>query len=598
MQFFIRFLQLTIFFLIFTTNLAQEQISFINRLAFPNISQYKEGIASSNFLSLKSNSNLKKNNEKQFFSYSFNAVISGEASNKSGDVKQKTTYAYTLLNPSISLYSIPFGANIFLASNNTATRQTVNSFMFYYDVNAAKTAASEKAEEKLGEESPIVKFFSYFNSLEIGRANPNFSILSAQNVAINGISFEFNPGIFYLALALSLSQKPIDNLFFKRTIYVGRIGLGRKENFRFIISLLKGKDDGNSIRIDTSNRTLKPQENLVGSLDAKLVFGENRFSIEGELAGSFVNYDNREPEINREEFSSFLRKVVKPTLSSSFDYAYLSRVYYSNSTETSKFEGRVRMIGPGFKTFGNPSLSSDKFDIYGIFSQKFLNRQISTNLSAKFSRDNLANTKISTTKNFMPSFGLGLRFKNYPSVNFNYAQNFLWNETADLNRKINIKSDIFSAAVGYPYKFTSFILNTNFIYSFNKLTSKNSSNNFFMQNFNLTENLVFRFPLTISFNTGLLLTNYSNNQNSQSYSFDFGVGYVFFENWNNTLGVNYSTEKNSNDRIGFYFNSTYNIEKNIDIDFRLERNRFTEKAFGFGSYSELLVRSNIRIKFN
>jgi len=57
------------------------------------------------------------------------------------------------------LYSIPFGANIFLASNNTATRQTVNSFMFYYDVNSAKTAASEKAEEKLGEESPIVKFF-------------------------------------------------------------------------------------------------------------------------------------------------------------------------------------------------------------------------------------------------------------------------------------------------------------------------------------------------------------------------------------------------------------------------------------------------------
>lgn len=113
--------------------------------------------------------------------------------------------------------------------------------MFYYDVNSAKTAASEKAEEKLGEESPIVKFFSYFNSLEIGRANPNFSILSAQNVAINGISFEFNPGIFYLALALSLSQKPIDNLFFKRTIYVGRIGLGRKENFRFIISLLKEK---------------------------------------------------------------------------------------------------------------------------------------------------------------------------------------------------------------------------------------------------------------------------------------------------------------------------------------------------------------------
>ena len=60
MQFFIRFLQLTIYFLNFTTNLAQEQISFINRLAFPNISQYKEGIASSNFLSVKSNSNLKK----------------------------------------------------------------------------------------------------------------------------------------------------------------------------------------------------------------------------------------------------------------------------------------------------------------------------------------------------------------------------------------------------------------------------------------------------------------------------------------------------------------------------------------------------------
>lgn len=583
------FIKFFIFILLLTHNLtlSQNNSSEAN-LTYPNIY--------ANLNSYNDEYNFQKK-DKKLFSYSFNADFFGEVSNKKSFARETSNYGYVLLNPNFSIYSVPFGAKIFLASNNTSSRQTINSISFYYDVEAAKALAYEETTEQIGQESFILKFFSYFISLEIGKAYPNFSLLSVQGASISGLSFEFNPGQFYLAMSLNNSQKPIDNLAFKRNFYAARLGVGRKESSHFIVGLLKSQDDRFSIRVDSSNLLLKPQDNFVANIDAKLSLLENRFQLEGEFAASFTNFDNTEPEIERDDMPGFLKELIKPKLSSSFDYAYNAKAVFISEEDNTKLESRIKMIGPGFVTVGNPGLRNDKFEIYGSVIQKFLTKRVTLGSSIRYNRDNLIGNKSFTTSSVMPSFQVALRFKDYPFLSLSFSPNYLWNDALDPSRKIDVKNFIYNVATGYVFKFEKTNFNTNFIYTLNVFNSLNSINRFKMNNFNLIESVTFRFPLTINLNTGLLIADYSWGQNSKTYSFDFNVGYLFYNSWNNFVGANFSTEPGSNRRLGFYISSAYSLEKNIDLDLRLERNKYTDQFFGYGSYTEFVVRSNARFKF-
>uniref|UniRef100_A0A7V2ZIS3 Uncharacterized protein n=1 Tax=Ignavibacterium album TaxID=591197 RepID=A0A7V2ZIS3_9BACT len=528
--------------------------------------------------------------------------ISGElfwetANRKGFGSERKPGYGYTQLTPSVNLYGIPLGLNILLSTENSSERQNINSVSFMYNSDAAKEIIQNQIEEE-GEESVpgLMKFFSYFNSFGIGLNYPTYTQLTMQGAPVSGLSFEFNPGWFYLATALQQNQRPIDNTAFRRDLYAGRIGVGKKDDSHIFFTGIYSNDKAASIKIDSLNHILTPNTNYVFGIDSRLNLFEDKLSLEGEISGAMLTRDNRDPDLINEDIPQFVRNIFQPKISSQVDYAYSLKSSFDNSESNTKVTAGVKMIGPGYRSHGNPSLRNDRFEVEGKVDQKFHQRQISVVASMKYYRDNLINSKLFTTTTLAPGVQLGLRFKNYPSLNLTYNPSFLSNDASDPLKKIDFKNHLFTATTNYNFKFDAFTLGSNLFYMFNKSKSLDTLSGYTINSFNISENILFKSPLVITVGFGMNFMNFFDQQN-QITNIDGSVGYTFFEHWNSTLGINHSIDKDNSNKTGFYFNSTYSLSENVILDLRLEKNNYKDLLLSSNDFDEIIGRTTIRVQF-
>lgn len=541
-------------------------------------------------------SNFLNDNEPKAISFGLTGELFGETSNRKGSGSdKKPSYGYLQLTPSVNLYGIPFGLNLLLSSENSSQRQNINSFSFLYSVDAAKEMIQNKIENE-GEESVpgLMKFFSYFHSFGIGTNYPSYSQYTMQGVPVSGLSFEFNPGWFYLATALQKNQKPIDNSAFRRDLYSGRIGFGQKDDNHLFFTGIYANDNASSIIIDSLNRNLSPNSNYVFGVEGKINLFEDKLSFDGEIAGAMLTRDNRDPDLVNEDIPQFVRNIFQPKISSQVDYAYSLNTTFDNSESNTKVSAGVRMIGPGYKSLGNPTLRNDKFEVSGKIEQKFVERQISVSLSMKYYRDNLINSKLFTTTTYSPGIKLGLKFKNYPFLNLSYYPSFLKNDATDPLKKVDFKNHLFTAVTGYNQKISDMMLSSNVFYMFNKSKSLDSLSGYTSNNFVITENLTFKSPLVLSAGFGMNFLNFADFS-TRITNLDGSIGYTFFEQWNNTFGVNYSVEKNKSNRVGFYINSSYSLSEQVSIDLRVEKNNYSDQLLSSNDYDEIIARTTLRI---
>jgi len=536
--------------------------------------------------------------ESKAISFAFDGELFGETSNRRGSGSdRKPSFGYLQLSPSLSFYGIPFGLNVMLSSENSSGRQNINSLSFLYSVDAAREVIQNKIETEGEENVPgLMKFFSNFHSFGIGTNYPSYTPLTMQGVPVSGLSFEFNPGWFYLATALQKNQKPIDYVSFRRDLYAGRIGVGQKDDSHLYFTGMYTKDLSSSIRLDSLNRILTPNTNYVFGIESKLTMFEDKVSLDGEIAAAMLTRDNRDPELVNEDIPQFVRNVFQPKVSSQVDYAYSLKTTFNNSESNTKVIAGVKMIGPGYRTLGNPTLRNDKFEVEGKIDQKFLQRQISVIASMRYYRDNLINSKLFTTTTLAPGIQLGLKFKDYPYITLSYNPNFLSNDASDPAKKIDFKNHLATVSTGYNFKINDMTLGSNLFYLFNKSKSLDSLSGYTLNSFTVSENLLFKFPLVLSASFGMNFLKFAD-YSGQVTNLDGSVGYTFFEQWSNTVGLNYSIEKDKSNRLGFYLNSSYSVSENVIIDLRVEKNNYTDKLLNTNDFNEILARSTIRLKF-
>ncbi len=529
--------------------------------------------------------------------FRFAGEIFGETANRKGTGSDKKPgYGYASLTPSVSLYGIPFALNILLSTENSSQRQSINSISFLYDINAAKEMVQSYAEAEGEENVPgMMKFFSNFNSLGIGTNYPNYTPLTMQGVPVSGLSFEFNPGLFYIATAFQKNQRPVDNLYYKRDMYAGRIGVGKKEESHWFFTGLYANDNSSSIVVDSLNQTLTPKSNYVFGIDAKLNLFENKFTIDGEVAGSMLTRNNQDPDLINEDIPKFVEDIFHPKISSQVDFAYSVKTTYNNSESNTKVTAGIKMVGPGYSTLGNPTLRNDKLELEGKIDQKFMERQISLSTFIKYYKDNLINSKLVTTSTIIPGVNLGLRFKKAPYLNLSYVPNFMSNDATDPIKKIDFKNHLFTAGTGYNFNLGEMSLGSNLFYMFNKASSLDTASGYKSNNFTLSENLSFRFPLVISASFGMSFLDYFLDY-SKITSVDGNVSYTFFDSWTNTIGAAYSAEQNKTSKVYLYLSSTYNYTENVSIDLRVEKNNYKDELININDYDEFLVRSTIRVR--
>lgn len=562
--------------------------------------------------------------KKKTFMFFFNSELFGESANRSGTGSDKEPrYGYLDLTPSVSLYGLPISSSFLFSSENSASRQNINSIGLNLDVSTIKdfimervnkekdkileegkkelSKLTEKQKDKLesdakskvlGKMNPVLKFISSFKTLGIGTTYPSYTPFTMQGVPISGINVEFNPGWFYIAATAQKNQKPIDNVSFRRDLYSGRIGYGQMDKSHFYITGLYANDKAGSILVDSTNQLLTPNSNYLFGIQGKLNLFRDKLSFEAEAVGSMLTRDNRDADLENKSIPSFVKNMFHPKISSQIDYSYSIKSIFDNQKSNTKVTASLKMVGPGFVTLGNPTLRGDKMEIETKISQKFINKQVSVTASFKWFRDNLISSKRYTTNTTIPNLTVNLNFKGYPYVMLAYIPNFMPNDATDPIYKFDYKNHLVMVNTGHNLRVGKMNLSSNLSYMFNQVTSLDTASGYTSNSLTLSEGLSFEIPLTLSFSFCAIHSDYVNEY-SRLLSFDSYASYVLEDVWTNSIGFATGVEKAKNRKRMFYLTTSLNLVKNMTFEIRTEKNLYTDWLSGSNNFDEFLIRGTV-----
>jgi len=578
-------------------------------------------------LSLRQSHPSKEGNRKAFM-FSFSSELFGESSNRSGTGSDKEPrYGFLNLTPSVSLYGLPISTSFLFSSENSASRQNINSIGLRLDAETIKEFIMEKVEAEkdkilsesnkdesklsdkqkyklesdakskvMGKLNPALKLIASFKTLGIGTTYPSYTPFTMQGVPVSGINVEFNPGWFYIAATAQKNQKPIDNSSFRRDLYAGRIGYGQSDKSHIYLTGLYANDKAGSILVDSSNQRLTPNTNYLFGIQGKLNLLRDKLSFEAEAVGSMLTRDNRDADLENNSIPSFVKNMFHPKISSQVDYSYSIKSIFDNQKSNTKVTASLKMIGPGFVTLGNPTLRGDKLEVETKIAQKFLNKQVSVTASFKWFKDNLINSKSYTTNTTIPNLTVNMNFKGYPYVMLAYMPNFMTNNASDPVYKFDYKNHLFLMNTGHNLRFGTMNLSSNLSYMFNNATSLDTASGYTSNSLTLSEGISFGIPLSLSASINLVHSDYVNDY-SRILSFDAFASYTLEDVWTNSIGFSTGVEKDKNRKRMLYLTTSFNIIKNVTFDIRGEKSLYTDWINGTNNYDEFLIRGIVTTNF-
>jgi hypothetical protein len=477
------------------------------------------------------------------------------------------------------------------------------------------------ALQELGVLSATEKFFLNFPALEFGVTYPRYTPLTLSSVPVNGANIEFNPGEFYVAFAGGSSQRArtgeeirrdllprlpeiADTIIaptYERTLYAGRIGVGRRDASHFFFTTMWARDDESdapidSIAADTLGQRFAPKSNLVLGFDVALSLAEDLFRLEGEINGSVINNDVTTAGFKNDDIPGFLVDLVDPTISTSIDYAYTLRSIVNVTDVGSKLTGSIRMIGPGYQSLGAPTLRNDlvRYDLR--FEQKLLNRQIALSTFYRHDADNLIDWKPATTEVTAYGVGLGLTLKKLPYLRINWAPYHQSNDLAG-ERAVDNTTTTFSAISGYAFRTGPLTNSANITYSLQRSETNIAQSDYGVGTLGLNYTAIFQVPLTLNLGVSFSDLRTGTDSTSNIVSFDIGGSFVAWDIWESSVGVNLSKQPDVDNRFGFFVGSSVALWDYGYLDLRAEKSTYTNSFFFSEAVDEFIFRTTLTTRW-
>jgi hypothetical protein len=568
--------------------------------------------------------------KKQAFMFEFDSRLYGESANRSGTGSDKEPrYGYWELNPSLSLYGLPFSMPLLFSSENSASRQNINTLGLNLDVSTIKDFITEKIEKQknkllekgnkefskltdkqkdklesdakgkvMSKINPLLKIISSFRTLGFGTTYPDYTPLTVRGVPLTGVNVELNPGWLYLAFGGFKNQKPIDNEAYRRNIYTGRLGVGQKDETHLYFTGMFVKDDENSILVDSSNQILTPKANYLFGIEGKLELFRKKLSLEGEISGAMLTRDTRDADLESDAIPQFVKNLIHPKISSSVDYSYTFKGIFNNEKSNTKITTGLRMLGPGYTSLGVPNLSTDKFEIKSKVEQKLSDKQIGLTGEFMWFRDNLIDWKRYTTSVTRFSIGANIRFKGMPYVNVMFAPAFMSNNASSVKDKLDNKFYIASIFTGHSYRKWDINFNSSVSYFMNSSSNLDSiiTENVSVHNLVFSQFLSFKFPLTLSGSFGMSFARYPGDY-SRILSTDLNADYTLFDVMNSFIGFGTAYEKDKNKKNMFYIGTRIGYEQYINFEVRAEKNLYQDWIDSSNNYDEFMLKGILSTRF-
>jgi hypothetical protein len=462
------------------------------------------------------------------------------------------------LSPTLSLWGFPLSLDVLLSNQENPLRQQLDKFRLY--TKPAAWALTRAAPPWLA---------TAVQSAEIGTCRPAWTSLTLSGEPVTGAALELSPGPFYLAGAAGRTRRGVEysdtsEAAFRRMLYAGRIGLGKREGTHFYLTGLYAQDDSNSISaplvpydttifggdtIVDSLEALTPEENYLVGAELSLNLFQSGFTLESEIALSEHTRDTRMEIQEWDWLPGWAQRTFRPRLSTALDFA--GRVRPGLKVLGTRLYGLLEFVGPGYRSLGTTRLRNDNLAWGAGIEREFFNRQVSVAASFKRERDNnLAgedsagnplNLKAATTEFTSWAFDMGLQFRDLP-----YLQVRL-DPHAEVSDSLTGRARVLSAVAGYDFLVASVSQSPSLSLAYEDFVSTGGHDDYRALDVELAHVVGFAFPLSVSASIGLARTTYAADtlDTETTTSFELAPAYTLPGDWSNSLTLGGSFDASS-----------------------------------------------------
>ena len=265
-------------------------------------------------------------------------------------------------------------------------------------------------------------------TLHLGEVNTSFSGYTMSGVPIFGVGFDANEIVPDFPLKVSLvfgrmqkaseynPKTPEIAPAYQRLGYGGKL-LYSKNRYKIGLTVFGATDRANSLKSSLDSLSIRPQQNIVTSLEGSVEVIKNLI-VSAEYAASAICQDLRDENKNSGG-GNFLKFMYKP--SGYTDYFNAVKGGVSYSFFKTSIGVNYERIDPGYKTLGTYYSNQDLERIALDISQSLWQDKISVSGSFGFEHDNLKKVKAEKNKQFAYALGVNMNFSERFQANANYS---------------------------------------------------------------------------------------------------------------------------------------------------------------------------------
>lgn len=280
---------------------------------------------------------------------------------------------------------------------------------------------------RLGMISAAEQVMMWLPEVQLGVTYPSYSPLVLRGVALNGGSLLWAPGSLVLGLAGGRTRRPIlraDSAqlsTYGQELYAVQLGFGRGKPTAVTVVALTARDAMASLPDTVRPLQGGPGATHVLGVQLKSALLKQYVTLEAEAATSLVTWDVSSPRPESPDLPPWLVRLLDLRVSSSVDFAYDARLTVAVPTLGSQMVLRSQLVGPGYFSYGVPSLRRDVARNEVRIQQRLWRRQLALGFGVALERDNLLGTKRATTRSTQYLVSLGVTPRRFPFLHGNAA---------------------------------------------------------------------------------------------------------------------------------------------------------------------------------
>lgn len=496
-------------------------------------------------------------------------------------------------DPTVSVYGLPFTFNFYFDTQQEDFKQNINSAALLFEPSKLKEFVTKQVDAKKNV-SGLLKFFSTFNTLGIGEVYPSYSKYILNGTKVTGLDLEYNPGLLYIAVSGLKNLDAIDSVSFGRKLWAGKIGVGGKDDSHFHITMMKAKDNINSLDINDTLKvtsSMSPMENVIVGTDGKIKLLKDRISIKGEFSGSVITDDLRAPDLLSDDIPGIAKDLLSIKMGTHYDLMYNIESTINIPESNTKLKGGYKYIGLGYSSLGAPSITNGlkgfNIGVEQYLAEKKINLKLSTEI--------LRSEKTLMDRNKF-DFALSMFFDDAPYLIINYTPYSEKNDAVTDSLKIDNSASAFSLTTGINLPVKNYTLGTMISLSTQTNQSKKRSGDYTIYNFLLNETISFDFPFSLSANVNITAINTLQNDSlapGNTYTYDLSGSLTLFEKWNNTLSIGYQKTSGLNNNTVLGFNSSIPVPSIGNFSVSILKNFYRELFFQEGENNDIIFRATL-----